>query len=118
MPLFGEQILHIRGQSPDIAQPQIQSVFLDVLVGCHIIKMLGGRDLGGVLSPQAHTVFLGQRNKSVQLGRCQEGIHRVGEQHRIGCFHQLLRGGKILLQRLAPLPGMKHRKGMLRKFPL
>ena len=65
--LWGGQVFHIRGQAPDEVHPQLLNVILDVAVGGGVVKMLGGGQLGGDLTPNVNTISLHQFKKAVQL---------------------------------------------------
>lgn len=63
--LFGKQFIHICGKSPDDLHTQVKTVFLHIPVGSHIVKMLGGGNLGSILPGQIYAVYLNQLNETM-----------------------------------------------------
>ena len=63
--LFGKQVIHICGKSPDDLHTQVKAVFLHIPVGSHIVKMLGGGNLGSILPGQICAVCLNQLNETM-----------------------------------------------------
>ena len=102
--LLAEQVLHIRGEAPDIAQAQVRAVVPDKAVGRDIVKVLGGGELGGPLPAQVHPLLLDQLDEAVELGRDQEGVDRVAEQEQIRLLQRRGAGAEVLLDGLNPLP--------------
>lgn len=80
---FLEQILHIGRQSPDHFHAKIQTVFFHIPVSGHIVKMLGGSDLGGEFAGKIHPVGCDQLHQPVKLIRGDEGIDRIAEQNQV-----------------------------------
>ena len=98
--LFRQQVLHVRGEAPQVFQPQVAAVQADIFMGRHVIKVLAGRELGGVFPPQVHAAVLQNREEAVELGRGQKGIDRVGKQQQLRLAEHLPGFGKVPLQGL------------------
>ena len=87
--LGGEQVFHVRRQTTDHFHAQVETVFLYVPVGGHIVEMLGGGDLTGKFAGQIDAVGFDQFNETMELVRGDEGVDGVAEENELG----LLQGG-------------------------
>ena len=101
--LFGEQVVHICGKPAHHLHAQIKAVFLHIAMGGHIVKMLGGGDLGGKLAGQIDAVRLDELDQPVQLVRRNKGVDRITEQNQVGLFQRLAHQRKILFIAFDPL---------------
>ena len=74
-----EQIFHVGRQAPDYFHSEIQTVFLHIPVSGHIIKMLGGGDLGGKFAGKIHPIGCSQLHQPVKLIGSDKGVDRIAE---------------------------------------
>ena len=110
--LFGGQVFHIGGKTPDKMHAHFLNVVLNITVGSHVVEMLGGGDLGCNFSGYICTVLLHEGDKPVQLAGSNEGVDRVREQQHI-CFGDGFQSRReVLCEGVDFLAHMEDFKGM------
>ena len=78
-----QQILHVGRKAVDDAHTHVPAVFLQIPMGGNVKEVLGGGQLGGIDIPEVRAAVLQQLQKTVQLGRGQKGIDRVGKEQKL-----------------------------------
>ena len=112
-PLFGEKILHVGGESVHEGETEIPGEFPDKPVGGHVVEMLGGGDLSGVLAVKIHAALLHRLHEPHELGGDEEGVDRITEDQAVRRRRLTGEFGGVVERKGWPSPRVDHGEPVL-----